>query len=199
MRSMSMPQTKQFPMKADDHKRPYPLQGPYWNEDEAAELLRDLHAAFGSLETPAPERLVKRLPSQREEAAKIVEVCAGKRWSELSATELMPLVDFDFYVTEEGFPVLVAAFLHQAIVAPSGPEALRSELESRLLFAIDPYRVASAASDKHVSETHRRLRALSPAQLGVLRRFMELTHRHKTNPPWPESAGGRLWASLPVD
>ncbi len=196
---MSIPQTKQSLMHPADHKKPYPLQGPYWSEDEAAELLRDLHAAFGGLETPAPERLVNRLPSQREEAAKIVEVCDGKRWSELSASDLMPLVDFDFYVSDAGFPVVVAALLHQAIVAPSGPEALRSELESRLLFAIDPYRVASATSDKHVSETHRRLRALSPAQLRVLHRFMELTHRHKTNPSWPESAGGRFWASLPVD
>lgn len=186
-------------MQVADHESPCPTGGPHWSPAEAAELLRDLHAAFGGLETPPPDRLVKRLPGPRDDAAKIVEVCAGKRWSELSAADLMQLVDFDFYVSEEGFPVLVAAFLHQAVVAPAGTDAVRVELERQLLFAIDPYRVAGASSDKCASETYRRLRALSPAQLRVLRRFMELTHRHKTNPPWAESAGGRFWASLPAE
>jgi len=183
-----------------DDDAPYSEWGPDWSDEEGAELLRELCAAFDGLETPPPDKLARVLPNHPAETAQIVRVCAGHRWDELSADDLRALRGFDFerYVSDEAFPVLVAAYLRQSILAPGGPDGPRFGLEDTIVSALNPNRW-KRLSPEYRSETVRRIRAFPPAQLRVLRRFMELTQRQNTNPPWPESEGGRFWASLPVD
>jgi hypothetical protein len=183
-------------MQVDDDELPYPDEGPFWSDEEAAELLRDFHAAFDGVETPPPERLVVALRNHRDDIESVVRIVGGRRWSELTAADLMRLYDFPYFVSDEGFPVMVAALVHQALVAPGGPEGFRFELEDRLMFVLNPNRF----SGKHTgaaSETIRRIRGLSHAQLRMLRRFMDLTQRQ--NPRWAETEGGRFWASLPAE
>lgn len=175
-----------------------PPRGPHWSAAEAAELLRELHAAFDGLETPPAERLAKAQASHSDEAADIVRICAGRPWYELRPEDLLALYEFEFFISDEGFPVVIAALLHQALVAPGHPERLRSEFANRLVELLDPEQLLELGAG-FSAETLRRIRAFPPAQLRVLRRFMELTQRQNTNPPWPESEGGRFWASLSVD
>lgn len=183
-------------MTVDEDEPPYPDEGPFWSEEEAAELLRDLCAAFDDVNTPPADRLVVALRNHRYDIDRVVRIVGGRHWSELTAPDLMRLYDFPYFVSDEGFPVMVAALVHQAIVAPGGADGFRFELEDRLMYVLDPNRF-SVERANDTSNALRRIRALSPAQLRVLRRFMGLTQRQ--NPRWAETEGGRFWASLPAD